>query len=72
VRGVPAGVVMYGDLSFDDYLSLVEDNHYNNAEWRFGQSAVNTLYQVRPELAQVMPPDLEWLRRNWQVAPPAP
>lgn len=44
----------------DEYWHKVVENSLLHLEWRYGQSAFNTLHEVRPELAnQVVGTDLD-------------
>ena len=65
-------------MSFDEYLSLVDDSFSANPTWRLGQTAYNVLTWERPRLAELLPTDLDpfhrddrldefycWLRVNW-------
>lgn len=39
-------------MRLDEYWRKVADNSLLHIEWRYGQSAFNTLHEVRPELAK--------------------
>lgn len=40
------------NLTLEDYLMLVDADHKDNPDWRYGQTLFNTLHRVRPDLSE--------------------
>jgi hypothetical protein len=66
-------------MGFDDYLTLVDDIHAANPEWRMGQTASNVLHTVRGDLYGDVPCAVDpffnddrldafytWCRSRWE------